>query len=466
MALTDDGFLIARDLEGAVKFYSFKDDFLSTLAFKLPATNRDKLPKLTPSGRKVDPDYVRYQDVEIFTGPDGNRHLAVTLDYYDPERVCFSTRLEEALLPANWQMPLAIGSDAVMLDWKILIAGAPCLPFAESRNSFGGNQAGGRIVRAPDGGLFMSSGDLEFDGIDSKRPVVSQEAGSTYGRVFHVDPASGAVEQWSMGHRNPQGMTLDSAGRLWTVEHGAMGGDELNWIRRGSNFGWPNVTLGVLYTDPAGDAKYWPLSHNQGRHDGYVEPTFAWIPSIAPSAVALVDNLDPRWDGDLLVSALAGQALHRLRMNGTSVVYDETVPMGRRVRDLAIAHGRIYLLFDDGTFGYMTPHRMQDADSWKSVESGALQDSGCIECHSNSNAPELVGIVGSDIASQLHITYSAGLKAAHGTWSRDTLTAFLADPSKFAPGTNMPKLTLSSEELHRVIDELEALHPEPAPPSR
>ena len=302
----------------------------------------------------------------------------------------------------------------------------------------------------------MSSGDLEFDGIDSKRPAVSQEPGSSYGRVVHVDPNNGAVEQWSMGHRNPQGMTLDGEGRLWVVEHGAMGGDELNWIWEGSNYGWPNVTLGVLYTDPANDAKYWPLSQNQGRHDGYVEPVFAWIPSIAPSAIVLVENLDPRWNGDLLVTALAGKALHRLRMNGTSVLYDEIVPMDQRVRDLAIARGRIYLLFDDGTFGYMTPHRTQDADRLKPGAS-ALQDSGCIECHSNPNVPGLAKVMGADIASQSDIAYSEGLKAVHGAWSRDTLTAFLADPAKFAPGTTMREPGLSPDQIQKVVRELEVL---------
>ncbi len=456
MALADAGILIARDLDGRVAFYSFERDDLSTLAFKLPDTNQNRLPDRTPSGRNFNPDTVRYQDLELFAESDGE-HLAVTHDYYDPERVCFSTRLEEARLPADWTAPLATGAQPVLLDWKVLIDGTPCLPFAETRVPFAGIQSGGRIVRAPDGGLFVTTGDLEFDGIDSKRPAVAQEPGSTYGRVFHFDPLTGVVEQWSMGHRNPQGLALDGAGRLWSTEHGAMGGDELNWIRKGLNFGWPNVTLGVLYTDPAGDAKYWPLSHEQGRHEGFSEPAFAWVPSIAPSALVLVEDLDPRWDGDLLVSALAGRALHRLRMNGTSVVYDEAIPMRQRVRDVAIGRGRIYLLFDDGTFGYMIPHHMQEADNWHPVAANVLRDSGCEECHSNPNAPRLAGLVGADIASQANVTYSEALKAVPGKWTRESLTAFLSDPSGFAHGTTMPKPMLPPEGVREAVDELGAL---------
>ncbi len=455
-ALTATGVLIARTVDGRVRYYDFAKDEISVLGFRLPETNAKKQPARTPAGRDYFKTYVRYQDLETFAQPDG-LHLAVTLDHYDIEHACYTTRLEEAKLPDGWQAPLAANTEPVLLDWRILVEGKPCQPLSEARNGFAGNQSGGRIVAAPDGGLFVSTGDLEFDGIDSKRPAVSQDPASTYGKVLHVDVSTGAVEQWSMGHRNPQGMTFDSAGRLWTVEHGPMGGDELNWIRKGMDFGWPSVTLGVFYTDSAKDSKYWPLSHEQGRHVGFEPPVFAWIPSIAPSSLTLVEGLDPRWDGDLLVGALGGRALHRLRMNGTSVTYDEAIPMGRRVRDIGVANGRIYLLFDDGAFGYMVPHKMADETSWNPVLTNALVNAGCVECHSNQNLPRLSGVIGADVASQPGIQYSEALKAVRGNWTREALSAFLTDPAAFAPGTVMPKPQLTPETLQQVLDEMEAL---------
>jgi glucose/arabinose dehydrogenase len=139
-----------------------------------------------------------------------------------------------------------------------------------------------------------------------------------------------------------------------------MGGDELNSIVPGADFGWPHVTLGVNYTEPASDAKFWPGNPNQGRHDGYWMPTFAWMPSIAPSAIRTISGFHPRWDGDLLIATLAGQSLHRIRLDGSHVLYDERIAVDRRIRAIEIAHGRIYILFDDGRFGVAMPHVMAD----------------------------------------------------------------------------------------------------------
>ena len=86
-----------------------------------------------------------------------------------------------------------------------------------------------------------------------------------------------------------------------------MGGDELDLIVPGSNYGWPDVSLGVDYVDPVSDEKFWPPSAHQGRHPGFSAPLFAWTPSIAPSSLQFIDGFHPRWDGDLLVSALAGR---------------------------------------------------------------------------------------------------------------------------------------------------------------
>lgn len=356
MAVTDQGVMIARQLDGRVEFYATAADRMTTLAFLLSSTHADLIPPPTLDGPKVDPTYVRYQDIETIARADG-LHLLVSHDSYDQDQNCFATRLDDALLPADWYLPLADGEEPRPLQWRTLLQGTPCLPATTERNAFGGNQAGGAIVVMPDGTIYTTTGDLEFDGLGSKTPAVSHLEGSTYGRVLRIDP-SGDVHELARGFRNPQGLTVDADGRLWATDHGPMGGDELNLIVEGADYGWPKVTLGVNYGDPESDAKFWPNNPIQGHHDGFEPPVYAWMPSVAPSAIKLVSGFHPRWDGDLLVATLAGQAFHRLRLAGGRVLYDEPVRMERRIRAIEVDDGRIYVLFDDGRFGIMTPHEM------------------------------------------------------------------------------------------------------------
>src|SRR5690606_14437088 len=124
-------------------------------------------------------------------------------------------------LPADWTT-----TTVDSLEWQRVLETSPCLPPSETRNVFGGNQAGGRIVAAPRGGIFFTTGEFEFDGLEGKLPIVSQTEGSSYGRVLHID-SGGAVTEISRGHRNPQGVAIDGRSRLWSAEQGPMGGDEV-----------------------------------------------------------------------------------------------------------------------------------------------------------------------------------------------------------------------------------------------
>ena len=108
-------------------------------------------------------------------------------------------------------------------------------------------------------------------------------ADSDYGKTIRIDPNDWSATKFSLGHRNPQGITIDDKGRIWVVEHGPMGGDELNLIRQGANYGWPSVTLGVNYSGELVDDKRWLPNPRQGRHDDYESPVFAWMPSIGVS---------------------------------------------------------------------------------------------------------------------------------------------------------------------------------------
>jgi glucose/arabinose dehydrogenase len=153
-----------------------------------------------------------------------------------------------------------------------------------------------------------------------------------------------APEIWSIGHRNAQGAALDPAtGKLWIVEHGARGGDELNHPEKGRNYGWPVITYGRDYT-------MLPIGEGSAKA-GMEQPVYYWDPSIATSGLAFyTGSLFSEWTGNIFVGGLNGQHLARLVMQGETVVAHEKllVDLGERIRDVRTGpDGALWLLTDD-----------------------------------------------------------------------------------------------------------------------
>lgn len=219
---------------------------------------------------------------------------------------------------------------------------------------------GSRIVFGRDGHLFVGLGD-RFSQKDQ-----AQNPANHLGKVVRIDrdgkaPADNpkldpaAPEVWSLGHRNIQGAALHPVtGALWTVEHGPQGGDEINTPEAGKNYGWPLLTYGRNYGTGTRIGE-------EGPQPGFEQPLKVWVPSIAPSGMAFVtSNRYPGWQGQLLVGALAGQALVRLTLSGREVTGEERVltDLKRRIRDVRQGpDGAIYLLTDgaDGQLLRVTP---------------------------------------------------------------------------------------------------------------
>lgn len=153
------------------------------------------------------------------------------------------------------------------------------------------------------------------------------------------------IDIWSYGHRNPQGATLNPwTGELWLVEHGAMGGDEVNIPAAGKNYGWPIITHGLDYNGQ-------PIPESVGSSaPGMEQPVHYWVPSIAPSGMAFYQGFSMHpWQGDLFVGALAGRQLVRLDIVGNRVVGEERLlgSLGHRIRDVRSGPGgELYLLTD------------------------------------------------------------------------------------------------------------------------
>jgi len=227
-------------------------------------------------------------------------------------------------------------------------------PAADSTYHFGS-----RIVIAPDGNLFVTTGDRVFLKEEAQNPK------NHLGKVIYITadgaPASAKPagegwdpKVWSIGHRNMQGATFDTAtGQLWTIEHGAQGGDELNRPEAGKNYGWPVITYGKNY----GGAK---IGEGQSK-PGLEQPVYYWDPSIAVSGLLLyTGDLFPGWKGNLLVGSLKGNQVQRLVLDNGEVTAHEVLAEDtyQRVRDVRQGpDGAVYLLTDDpnGRIVRLTP---------------------------------------------------------------------------------------------------------------
>jgi glucose/arabinose dehydrogenase len=213
---------------------------------------------------------------------------------------------------------------------------------------------GGRVVFARDGKLFITTGER------SVRPgrVQAQQLDGTLGKVVRIN-ADGSIpsdnpfigqagakpEIWSLGHRNLQSAALDPQGRLWTVEHGAKGGDELNRPEAGKNYGWPTITYGEEYSGQ-------PIGDGLTQKAGLEQPVYYWDPVIAPSGMTFYEgDLFKGLKGSVLIGSLGGLNVTRLVLKDDKVVGEERLftDIGARVRDVVAGpDGAIYVLTDEG----------------------------------------------------------------------------------------------------------------------
>ncbi|MFT3735188.1 MAG: PQQ-dependent sugar dehydrogenase [Rhodocyclaceae bacterium] len=212
----------------------------------------------------------------------------------------------------------------------------------------GDGHYGSRLAFGTDGKLYISLGERQkFDPAQNTLQTLGKVVRlNTDGSVPSDNPFVGnsayLPEIWSLGHRNPQGMTRHpTTGQLWTAEHGAMGGDEINTPERGKNYGWPTISYGKNYDGSSigeGTAKA-----------GMEQPRCYWDPSIAPgNLVFYTGGKVPAWAGNLFVAALKDTALMRLTLSGTSITGQERISIGKRVRDVRVGpDGWLYLLTDE-----------------------------------------------------------------------------------------------------------------------
>jgi aldose sugar dehydrogenase len=226
---------------------------------------------------------------------------------------------------------------------------------------------GHRMAIGPDGFLYIASGERQ-------KMTPAQEMRNSLGKIVRIDAkrglralgnpyyndavkgelmmhvvrdysgASAQAEIWSFGHRNPLGLAFDADGRLWDSEMGPRGGDELNLVKSGANYGWPKVSNGDHY-DGANIPDHSP-------NDGFEAPKVSWNPSISPSSLMIYSgNLFPQWKGDAFIGALSGEALIRVDLNGENATKADEWPMKTRIREVEQGPDGAIWLLEDGDKG-------------------------------------------------------------------------------------------------------------------
>ena len=297
----------------------------------------------------------------LASGQGGLLDVALAPDYETSNRIFFSfseeredgngTSVASARLVPNDQ------GGGALEDVNVIFRQMP---------SYDGNKHfGSRLAFGQDGELYVTVGERS----DREPREQAQDLNSGLGKIFRItqqgEPVEGnpfigqdnaLPEIWSLGHRNLQSATMDDQGRLWTVEHGPRGGDELNLPEPGKNYGWPEVTYGVEYSGQ-------PVGQGITRMSSTEQPVYYWDPVIAPSGMAFY-NADaiPEWKGTFLVGGLVSQGVVVLHMENDRVKYEERVPLNARIRDVKVGpDGAVYAVTEQRGGGESTIIRLTKA---------------------------------------------------------------------------------------------------------
>lgn len=423
----DDSHLLLVDGNGHFYVLTVRDHDVVRAA--LPAINapmnRDEYERDVPSPSLF------FAITDILLVDDGvkdQRTLYIADHHWNHERACATLNVDEATLDLN-----ALDRH---LAWTNRFTSTPCI----TNDHRIGNETGGRLALTSDGRLLLTVG---ITSVDSAFWDVATRDDASYGKIMQIDRSTWQSKIFSKGHRNPQGLFVDGD-RIWSTEHGPDGGDELNIIQEGGDYGWPTSSYGLDYGRKTLKGNRTPGEHTFGIH-----PVYAWVPSLGISRVIKAQGIGfPGWQGDLLIGSLSkpgfGLSVYRLRLFDDVVKVVERIETGAPVRDLVeMPNGAIMLWDGVGAVQAMT--------------SAVNVFGSCSGCHSVSRfrahgiGPDLFGVVGNTVASAPEFEYTQGMKDFGGRWTVERLDAFLASPKATVPGTSMEFPGIENPDERRAI---------------
>jgi cytochrome c2 len=378
---------------------------------------------------------IRVTDAMLESSDEDTRSLFVSYEHWDTDHNCVTLNLAEASVNVA-----AFGREE--LKWKVRFSTSPCVKGPYDITT------GGRIAQFGESALLLSVGTMvhaEYWQYDALKD-------SPYGKIIELNRADWRAQVFSSGHRNPQGL-LVLEGEIWATEHGPDGGDELNLIEYGKNYGFPESSYGTRYGQ-----KTWFGNGKRGEHFLGQRPAFAWVPSVGISNLIRIQGAAfENWKGDLLVASLAGKgngrSVFRVKLFDGAVQYVEPIRTGRLVRDLIeLQDGRIILWDGQQNLQLMEPER--------------TAFSSCSGCHALRNdthgiGPDLMAVVDKKVARWEDFPYSEAMRKFGGRWTRARLLSFIENPNQVVPGTIMNFSGIADpEQREAIVDYIEAIRRE------
>ena len=289
------------------------------------------LGRVIKSNERLNDSRFAITDIAVLEEQEKVISLLISFPQYSQKNRCVSLVL--------YKYDLKLAATVSVVRGKQWFKSSPCVPISAVQH------AAGRIEVIDKKNVYLTTGDLGFPKIGDRK------ARGTLGSIYKV--SSSEFERVSQGHRNPQGVQLIGKD-LYISEHGPRGGDEINLIDLGRDYGWPFVTYG----QPYGSGDYVRPSKT-GTHEGFIKPLYYWVPSVAPTELILLPD-DPRWgswSGQLVMGTLRENALIFLQlMSKREVGQVANVNVGERIRDLEVGNdGSIIATTDSGNLLFVSP---------------------------------------------------------------------------------------------------------------
>jgi aldose sugar dehydrogenase len=435
----------------------------------------------SPMRYQIHPPFFRLVGAHAESASDSTHVIFTYHNRYHSRERCFTANVSRVTVVVQGDTVRAIE------PWRTIFTSEPCLTLIpDVEIPFPGHISGGKMIEYDEERLLLSVGDFAHD-VYPPEPF-ALDPDKPYGKFLLLDKETGEYSIYASGMRNAMGLYRDLTGVIWATESGPQGGDELNIVERGMNFGWPLESFGIDYgTQP------WPLSEAQGRHDEFDPPVIAWLPSIVPTNLVRLEGPATAfdlWRGDLVLGTLRDQSLRRLRP-GTDgrILTDERIFLGERIRDLLRLDDGTLVLLTDGTGHLMflgdggpvyepvddpeVMARIVDLEGYGaltvglggmeriSVAGDELFVQKCASCHSvdgrNMVGPHLNELLERRVGGLDDYSYSSQLAFDGRPWTPALLSEFLLNPESGFVDMRMPKIVLSRAEADSIIAYLQRI---------
>lgn len=347
-----------------------------------------------------------------------------------------------------------LAAESFFGEWEDIFSSEDLFESAPS-SQFGG---GKMVIFKRD--LYLTVGYAYEKFFNNQLYSSSDDINSATGKVIKINLDTKNTEVITRGHRNSQGLTVLTNGKIISTEHGDQGGDKINEIVKGSHYGYPHKSFGTSYGT-------YQLSGSDDQNSKYKDPIYYFSPSIGISSVIESTNFNPKWNNNWLIGSLKARTLYRAHVLDNRIISVEPIWIGDRIRDIVELNQKIIILTDQATIIILEVDNDQLKKNirYNNLDAGGLYVSlndklnKCVQCHSftetnpTSLAPSLYKIFNKKIASDNYQNYSDALKSKSDLiWNYNNLFSYIKDPQNFSPGTTMPQLELEKRDIDDIIN--------------